>query len=77
MLGLRGVQAPSYMRDLTRPEKSTMQASANLNVMMKAARAAGRSLAKDFREVEQLQVSMKGAGDLQTSYMACRIGRFP
>ena len=29
-----------------------MQGSANLNVMMKAARAAGRSLTKDFREVE-------------------------
>lgn len=40
-----------------------MQGSANLNVMMKAARAAGRSLVKDFREVENLQVSMKGAGD--------------
>jgi myo-inositol-1(or 4)-monophosphatase len=40
-----------------------MKASANLNVMMKAARLAGRSLSKDFREVENLQVSMKGAGD--------------
>jgi len=40
-----------------------MQGSANLNIMMKAARAAGKSLAKDFREVENLQVSMKGAGD--------------
>lgn len=40
-----------------------MQGSANLNVMMKAARKAGRSLVKDFREVENLQVSMKGAGD--------------
>ena len=40
-----------------------MQGSANLNVMMKAARAAGQSLVKDFREVENLQVSMKGAGD--------------
>lgn len=40
-----------------------MQGSANLNVMMKAARKAGRSLLKDFREVENLQVSMKGAGD--------------
>ncbi|MDD9716041.1 inositol monophosphatase family protein [Dinoroseobacter sp. PD6] len=37
--------------------------SANLNVMIKAARAAGRSLVKDFREVENLQSSMKGAGD--------------
>ncbi|MEM7719647.1 MAG: inositol monophosphatase family protein [Pseudomonadota bacterium] len=40
-----------------------MQGSANLNVMIKAARSAGRSLAKDFREVENLQVSSKGAGD--------------
>ena len=40
-----------------------MQGSANLNLMIKAARKAGRSLAKDFREVENLQVSMKGAGD--------------
>ena len=37
--------------------------SANLNIMKKAAYAAGRSLVKDFREVENLQVSMKGAGD--------------
>ena len=37
--------------------------SANMNVMIKAARAAGRSLSKDFREVENLQVSSKGAGD--------------
>jgi myo-inositol-1(or 4)-monophosphatase len=40
-----------------------MQGSANLNVMIKAARAAGRSLVKDFREVENLQVSTKGPGD--------------
>ena len=40
-----------------------MPISANMNVMMKAARKAGRALAKDFREVENLQVSMKGAGD--------------
>ncbi len=40
-----------------------MQGSANLNIMIKAARLAGRSLVKDFREVENLQVSMKGAGD--------------
>lgn len=37
--------------------------SANLNVMIKAARKAGRSLVKDFREVENLQVSSKGPGD--------------
>ncbi|MDF0603119.1 inositol monophosphatase family protein [Psychromarinibacter sp. C21-152] len=40
-----------------------MQGSANLNLMIRAARKAGRSLVKDFREVENLQVSMKGAGD--------------
>lgn len=40
-----------------------MQGSANLNIMIKAARKAGRSLVKDFREVENLQVSTKGAGD--------------
>ncbi|NNE52833.1 MAG: inositol monophosphatase [Sulfitobacter sp.] len=40
-----------------------MVGSANLNVMMKAARKAGRALLKDFREVENLQVSVKGAGD--------------
>ena len=40
-----------------------MQGSANLNVMMKAARKAARGLVKDFREVENLQVSSKGAGD--------------
>ncbi|MEO0363567.1 MAG: inositol monophosphatase family protein, partial [Pseudomonadota bacterium] len=38
-------------------------ASANLNVMIKAARRAARSLRRDFGEVENLQVSMKGAGD--------------
>lgn len=40
-----------------------MVGSANLNIMIKAARRAGRGLTKDFREVENLQVSMKGAGD--------------
>ena len=34
-----------------------------LNVMVAAARKAGRSLARDFGEVENLQVSVKGAGD--------------
>ena len=38
-------------------------ASANLNVMIKAARRAAGSLRRDFNEVENLQVSMKGAGD--------------
>ncbi len=40
-----------------------MQGTANLNLMIKAARRAGKSLVKDFREVENLQVSTKGPGD--------------
>jgi myo-inositol-1(or 4)-monophosphatase len=39
------------------------QWSANINVMIKAARKAGRSLMRDFKEVENLQVSTKGPGD--------------
>ncbi len=42
------------------------QASANLNIMIKAARIAGRKLLRDFGEVEKLQVSLKGAGDFVT-----------
>jgi len=38
-------------------------ASANLNIMVKAARIAGRKLLRDFNEVENLQVSSKGPGD--------------
>ncbi len=37
--------------------------SANINVMIKAARKAARSLVRDFGEVENLQVSRKGPGD--------------
>lgn len=37
--------------------------SANLNIMIKAARRAARSLIRDFGEVENLQVSRKGAAD--------------
>lgn len=40
-----------------------MQGSANLNLMKKTARKVGRQLVKDFREVENLQVSSKGPGD--------------
>jgi myo-inositol-1(or 4)-monophosphatase len=39
------------------------QWSANINIMLKAARAAGRSLMKDFGEVANLQVSAKAPGD--------------
>ena len=40
-----------------------MPASALMNVMERAARKAGRSLARDFGEVENLQVSVKGPAD--------------
>jgi myo-inositol-1(or 4)-monophosphatase len=39
------------------------QTSALMNVMITAARKAGRALARDFGEVEALQVSRKGAAD--------------
>ncbi|BCH22409.1 inositol monophosphatase family protein [Mesorhizobium sp. L-8-3] len=40
-----------------------MARSAIINVMVQAAMKAGRSLARDFGEVQNLQVSMKGPGD--------------
>ncbi|MBX3532253.1 MAG: inositol monophosphatase [Rhizobiaceae bacterium] len=40
-----------------------MARSALLNVMVNAARKAGSSLARDFGEVQNLQVSVKGPGD--------------
>ena len=40
-----------------------MARSANINVMVKAAQKAGKSLRHDFQEVEHLQVSMKSIGD--------------
>jgi myo-inositol-1(or 4)-monophosphatase len=40
-----------------------MLRSALLNVMVAAARKAARSLTRDFREVEKLQVSVKGPGN--------------
>jgi len=42
-------------------------ASALLNVMIAAARKAGRGLTRDFGELEQLQVSVKGPGNFATS----------
>jgi len=39
---------------------ASMPASALMNVMVNAARKAGRSLARDFGEVDRLQVSVKG-----------------
>lgn len=40
-----------------------MAASALMTIMFAAARKAGRSLARDFGEVEHLQVSLKGPGN--------------
>jgi myo-inositol-1(or 4)-monophosphatase len=44
-----------------------MPASALMNVMIGAARKAGRSLARDFGEVENLQVSVKGPANFVSS----------
>ncbi len=44
-----------------------MPASALMNVMTQAARKAGRGLARDFGEVEHLQVSVKGPADFVTA----------
>ena len=44
-----------------------MHHSALLNVMIKAARQAGRTLKRDFGEVEHLQVSLKGPGNFVTA----------
>src|ERR1700734_1628721 len=44
-----------------------MLRSALLNVMTAAARKAGRSLKRDFGEVEHLQVSLKGPANFVTA----------
>lgn len=44
-----------------------MPASPLMNMMVAAARKAGRSLARDFGEIENLQVSVKGPGNFVTS----------
>src|SRR6185437_13285687 len=44
-----------------------MQHSALINVMVAAARKAARSLKRDFGEVENLQVSMKGPANFVTA----------
>jgi myo-inositol-1(or 4)-monophosphatase len=41
--------------------------SANINVMIKAARAASKHLIRDFGEIEKLLVSVKGPGDFVTA----------
>jgi myo-inositol-1(or 4)-monophosphatase len=44
-----------------------MPASPLMNMMIGAARKAGRSLSRDFGEIENLQVSIKGPGNFVTS----------
>ena len=41
--------------------------SANINVMVKACRKASKTLIRDFGEIENLQVSLKGPGDFVTA----------
>ena len=41
--------------------------SANINVMVKACRRAAKILIRDFGEIENLQVSLKGPGDFVTA----------
>src|SRR5262249_21381404 len=45
------------------PKENPMARSALLNVMVQAALKAGKSLSRDFGEVQNLQVSVKGPGD--------------
>lgn len=44
-----------------------MPVSALMNIMLQAARKAARSLARDFGEVEHLQVSLKGPGSFASA----------
>ena len=61
-----------------------MVGSANLNIMIKAARKAGRALVKDFREVEQRKKvkTPRAAGSLirwtgrRIFCTVCHIGRY-
>ena len=41
--------------------------SANINIMVKACRKAAKTLIRDFGEIENLQVSIKGPGDFVTA----------
>ena len=41
--------------------------SANINVMIKACRKASKTIIRDFGEIENLQVSLKGPGDFVTA----------
>ena len=51
----------------SRQERFISSLSPNLNVMIQAVQKAGRGLARDFGELEKLQVSRKGAADFASS----------
>lgn len=51
----------------SRQDRFISSLSANLNVMIQAVQKAGRGLARDFGELEKLQVSKKGAADFASS----------
>ena len=51
----------------SRQERFISSLSANLNVMIQAVQKAGRGLARDFGELEQLQISKKGAADFAST----------
>ncbi len=46
---------------------STSKRSALINVMIKAAEAAGKNLKRDYGELENLEVTKKGPGDFVTA----------
>jgi len=58
-----GVPAPEPLHRPTTAGAGSSRLSPALTVVVAAVRKAGRALLKDFGEVENLQVSMKGPGD--------------
>lgn len=51
----------------SRRDRFAASLSANLNVMIQAVQKAGRSLTRDFGEIEKLQISKKGAADFAST----------
>ena len=51
----------------SRQDRFISALSANLNIMIQAVQKAGRGLARDFGELEKLQVSKKGAADFAST----------
>src|SRR5205085_4945953 len=70
LAAISGPNRPSISRTSAAPrrqESFVPAQSALLNVMMAAARKAGRSLKRDFGEVSHLQVSLKGPANFVTA----------